>query len=66
MEKPPVLRDKDMPSPHMYDMIRVHCGNNCQCEVFMIGVHCRNLVAVNVKYLHVLYDSNGPPISYME
>ena len=25
--KPPVLRGKDMPSLHMYNMIRVHCRN---------------------------------------
>ena len=33
--KPPVLGAKDIPSPHMYDMIRVHC---------------RNLVTVNDSY----------------
>ena len=26
----------------------------------MIRVHCGNLVTVNVKFLHVLYDSYGP------
>ena len=36
-QKPPVLMGKDMPSSHLYDMIRVHCGN---------------LVTVNVKSLH--------------
>ena len=25
--KPPVLRGMDTPFTHMYDMIRVHCGN---------------------------------------
>ena len=30
----------------------------------MITVHYRNLVTVNVKCLHVLYDSYGPPTLY--
>ena len=38
-----------MPYLHMYNMIRVHC---------------RNLVTVNVKCLHVLYDSYDPHTLY--
>ena len=38
---------------------------NCQC-VMSSCLIWGNLVTVNVKCLHVIYDTYGPPIPYME
>ena len=59
--KAPSPQGQGHTTPHMYDMIRVHCGNLETVHDLWSPIpymECRNLVTAN--------DSYGPPIPYME